>query len=159
MSTQFVYVDKFFVYTICICTNFKVCIRRQIFVYSRQKQIFVYTGLLGYGFNNLSDAKVKENIREADLAELQTIFDAATPKRYDRLDIARKDRLGFLAQDFELAGVTGKTRRGEQELLTLDYSRLTAVLWGVCKRLQARVEALENKGRKAKSRAGRPPSR
>ena len=114
---------------------------------------------VNYGFNNLSDAKIKENIREADLAELQTIFDAATPKRYDRVDVAHKDRLGFLAQDFELAGVTGKTRRGEQELLTLDYSRLTAVLWGVCKRLQARVEALENKGRKAKSRAARPPSR
>ena len=107
---------------------------------------------VNYGFNNLSDTKVKENIRDADLGELLAIFDAATPKRYDRVDVAHKDRLGFLAQDFEHAGVTGKTRRGEQELLTLDYSRLTAVLWGVCKSLQSRIEALEKKP-KAKSRS------
>ena len=100
---------------------------------------------VNYGFNNLSDAKVKENIRDADLGELLTIFNAAAPKRYDRVDVPHKDRLGFLAQDFELAGVTGKTRRGEQELLTLDYGRLTAVLWGVCKSLQNRIEALETK--------------
>ena len=113
---------------------------------------------VNYGFNNLSDAKVKENIRDADLGELLAIFNAATPKRYDRVDVSHKGRLGFLAQDFELAGVTGKTRRGEQELLTLDYGRLTAVLWGVCKSLQNRIEALETKLRtkpkpKAKSRS------
>ena len=107
---------------------------------------------VNYGFNNLSDTKVKENIRDADLGELLAIFDAATPKKYDRVDVAHKDRLGLLAQDFEHAGVTGKTRRGEQELLTLDYSRLTAVLWGVCKSLQSRIEALEKKS-KAKSRS------
>ena len=66
-------------------------------------------------------------------SELLAIFDAATLKRYDSVDVAHKDCLTFLAQDFEHVGVTGKTRRGEQELLTLDYSRLTAVLWGVCK--------------------------
>ena len=93
---------------------------------------------VNYGFNNLSDTKVKENIRDADLGDLLAIFDAATPKRYDRVDVAHKDR--------------GKTRRGEQELLTLDYSRLTAVLWGVCKSLQSRIEALEKKS-KAKSRS------
>ena len=65
---------------------------------------------VNYGFNNLSDTKVKENIRDADLGELLAIFDAATPKRYDRVDVAHKDRLDFLAQDFEHAGVTGKTR-------------------------------------------------
>ena len=107
---------------------------------------------VNYGFNNLSDTKVKENIRDADLGELLAIFDAATPKRYDRVDVAHKDRLGFPAQDFEHAGVTGKTRRGKQELLTLDDSRLTAVLWGVCKSLQSRIEALEKKP-KAKSRS------
>ena len=49
---------------------------------------------VNYGFNNLSDTKVKENIRDADLGELLAIFDAATPKRYDRVDVAHKDRLG-----------------------------------------------------------------
>ncbi len=32
---------------------------------------------------------------------------------------------------------------GGEEIKTLDYSRLTAVLWKVCQDLQARVEALE----------------
>ena len=65
---------------------------------------------VNYGFNNLSDAKIKENIRDADLGELLAIFNTAAPKRYDRVDVPHKDHLGFLAQDFELAGVTGKTR-------------------------------------------------
>ena len=34
---------------------------------------------------------------------------------------------------------------GGEELLTLDYGKLMAALWGVCKRLQARVEALEKR--------------
>ena len=40
------------------------------------------------------------------------------------------------AQDLQHGGVTGKTMWGGEELLTLDYGKLTAVLWGVCKRLQ-----------------------
>ena len=107
-----------------------------------------------YGLNALSDARLKENIREADLEELQAIFDAATPKCYDRTDVPHKSRLGFVAQDFEGAGVTGTARREDRELMTLDFSRLTAVLWNVCKRLQARVDALEKpKKAKAKSRS------
>ena len=105
-----------------------------------------------YGQNDLSDAKVKQNVRDADLEELQAIFDRAAPKRYDRADVDQKDRLGFLAQDLQNGGVTGKTMWGGQELLTLDYGKLTAVLWGVCKRLQARVEALEKPRPKAKAK-------
>ena len=109
-----------------------------------------------YGQNDLSDEKVKQNIRDADLDELQTIFDRATPKRYDRADVDQKDRLGFLAQDLQNGGVTGKTMWGGEELLSLDYGKLTAVLWGVCKRLQARVEALE-KPKKPKTRRAESP--
>ena len=70
-----------------------------------------------YGQNDLSDEKVKQNIRDADLDELQAIFDRAAPKRYDRADVDQKDRLGFL-QDLQ-HGVTGKTMWGGKELLTL----------------------------------------
>ena len=56
---------------------------------------------VNYGLNYLSDSRVKENVRDADLGELQAIFDAAVPKRYDRTDVAHKDWLGFLAQHFE----------------------------------------------------------
>ena len=106
-----------------------------------------------YGLNALSDARLKENIREADLEELQAIFDKAVPKCYDRTDVPHKSRLGFVAQDFEGAGVTGSAHREDQELMTLDYSRLLAVLWGVCKKLQARVDALE-KPKTKKRRTG-----
>ena len=61
-----------------------------------------------YGQNDLSDKKVKQNVRDADLEELQAIFDRAAPKRYDRTDVDQKDRLGFLAQDLQNGGVTGK---------------------------------------------------
>ena len=75
--------------------------------------------------------------KNADLEELQAIFDRAAPKRYDRADTDQKDRLGFLAEDLQHGGVTGKTKWGGRS-----FSRwITAV----CKRLQARVEALENK--------------
>ena len=47
--------------------------------------------------------------------------------------------------NFHSTGVTGMTRQQNEKLLTLNYSRLTAVLWGVCKKLQSRVEALEKK--------------
>ena len=42
---------------------------------------------VNYGFNNLSDEKVKTNIADADLERLQGIFDGAHPKTYDGTDI------------------------------------------------------------------------
>ncbi|CAE7317175.1 unnamed protein product [Symbiodinium microadriaticum] len=96
---------------------------------------------VSYGFNNLSDARIKKNIREADLEALQAVFDAAQPKLYDRSDAEMRDCLGFLAQDFQGSGVTGTTKREGQELLTLDYCRLTAMLWGVMAE-QAALELL-----------------
>ena len=65
-----------------------------------------------YGQNDLSDEKVKQNIRDADLEELQAIFDRAKPKRYDRADVDQKDRLGFLAQDLQHGGRRGAAHTG-----------------------------------------------
>ena len=45
-----------------------------------------------------------------------------------RTDVPHKSRLGFVAQDFEGAGVTGTARHEDRNLMTLDYARLTAVL-------------------------------
>ena len=40
--------------------------------------------------------------------------------------------------------MTGTTRWSDgREMVTLDYSHLTSVLWGVCKGFQARLDALE----------------
>ena len=44
-----------------------------------------------YGQNDLSDARVKQNV---DLDELQAIFDDVAPKRYDREDADLRDRGG-----------------------------------------------------------------
>ena len=81
-----------------------------------------------YGQNDLSD--------ESRTSGTPTW--SAKPKRYDRADVDQKDRLGFLAQDLQHGGVTGKTMWGGEELLTLDYGKLTAVLWGVCKAAERR---------------------
>ena len=45
--------------------------------------------------NDLSDKKVIRNVRDADLDELQTIFDRATPKRYDRVGKGLGGTLSF----------------------------------------------------------------
>ena len=58
----------------------------------------------------------RHHIREADLEELQAIFDKAVLKCYDRTDVPHKGRLGFVAQDFEGAGVTGSARLEDQAL-------------------------------------------
>ena len=55
--------------------------------------------------------RIKQNVRDADLEELQAIFAGVAPKRYDRVNADLKDCLGFIAQDFEGTGVTGTTRR------------------------------------------------
>jgi hypothetical protein len=71
-------------------------------------------------------------------------------KTYERTDLAGK-RIGFIAQDVqgnlpeEFANLVGTrpSEDAEDPFLTLDYSRLVTVLWGVVKNLQARIEALE----------------
>ena len=52
-------------------------------------------------------------------------------------------RLGRLAGT-KWKNLTGTTRWSDgTEMVTLDYSHLTSVLWGVCKSFQARLDALE----------------
>ena len=48
-----------------------------------------------YGQNDLSDEKVKQNIRDADLDELQAIFDRAAPKRYIGPTLTRRTGWAF----------------------------------------------------------------
>ena len=84
------------------------------------------------------------------------IFDAVTPKVYERTDMPGQ-RIGFIAQDVqssappEFANLWG-TRPGAdgEELLTIDYSRLLTIAWAQLKIQQAqivnltsRLEALE----------------
>jgi len=71
-------------------------------------------------------------------------------KSYLRTDLQQR-RVGFIAQDVQAAAsgdwacLLGSTPSDDPEetLLTLDYARLTTVLWGVVKELSARVAQLE----------------
>ena len=105
--------------------------------------------IFGYGFVNLSDRSLKENVRAIPEEELQQTFDAVEPQLYDRIG-AGKDQIGFVAQDVQASGKLGatmcKTKNLDgRELMALDYQKLSVVLWGIVKKLQKRVEKLENK--------------
>jgi hypothetical protein len=100
-----------------------------------------------------SDERIKTSIQDASLEACQQVFDAVQVKTYERTDLAGK-RIGFIAQDIEasspeeFANLHGTRPGGETAdapLLTIDYSRLVCVLWGVVKTLTSRIEALEAK--------------
>ena len=103
---------------------------------------------LRHGHLNASDRRLKTNIRRVPEQHVQRLFEAVEPQYYDRIG-GGKDQLGFIAQDVQAAGKLGeslcKTMSGEEELLALDYQKLSVVLWGVVKSLQKRVEKLEKK--------------
>ena len=98
-------------------------------------------------FTDLSDSRVKTEIAEANVAELLQLFDSVEAKQYKRPDMNGDLRLGFASDDFagtKWKNLTGTTQWSDgTEMVTLDYSHLTSVLWGVCKGFQARLDALE----------------
>ena len=85
-------------------------------------------------FTDLSDSRVKTEIAEADVAELLQLFDSVEAKQYKRPDMNGDLRLGFASDDFagtKWKNLTGTTRWSDgTEMVTLDYSHLTSVLWG-----------------------------
>ena len=108
-------------------------------------------------FVSTSDRAVKQNIVDADLNSVQAVFDAISLKSYQRVDSPGLNRVGFVAQDFEAAlpkefeNIVHMSYATGNPLLSLDYSRASCILWGVCKNQQAalaalvaRVEALES---------------
>ena len=111
--------------------------------------------IVNYGFVNLSDRSLKTNLRPIPQDQAQETFDKLEPQYYDRVD-GPADQIGFVAQDVEAAGPLGKALTKtleDRELMTLDYQKMFVVLWGVCKRLQSRIETLE-KGKRIKRAAG-----
>ena len=108
---------------------------------------------------------MKTEIAEADVAELLQLFDSVEAKQYKRPDMNGDLRLGFASDDFagtKWKNLTGTTRWSDgTEMVTLDYSHLTSVLWGVCKGFQARLDKVEawqaQRGRRTRSCVSRPP--
>jgi hypothetical protein len=108
-------------------------------------------------FQNNSDSKLKDNQTIANIDDMQSIFDNVEVKTYERNDLNGQKRVGFIANEFEavlpdyakhIVG-TGSLKRSEdaeeEEIRTLDYGRLTSILWSVCKNLQRRIEVLESR--------------
>ena len=91
-------------------------------------------------FTNLSDSRVKTEMAEADVAELQQLFDSVEAKQYKRPDMNEDLRLGFASNDF--AGTKWKNldghrevERGHGDVLSPHQRAL-----GVCKGFQARLD-------------------
>jgi hypothetical protein len=112
---------------------------------------YIVNGITAANYFSSSDRALKSDIEDASLQSCQEVFDAVEVKTYERTDLAPGKRVGFIAQDIQqslpaefanLVGTRPETA-GAGELLTLDYSRLVCVLWGVVKNLSSRLEALE----------------
>ena len=104
-----------------------------------------------YGFQNLSDERLKTNVQPLSATEALELFDGVEARSYDRVDGAAQ-QTGFVAQEVYKSGPLGKSfcklkNFEDRELMTLDYQRMTAVLWQTCKSLQKRIEKLEKKKR------------
>ena len=112
--------------------------------------------LTANNFNSSSDAKLKDDQQVAPTADAAAILAAVDVKTYSRNDLDGQKRVGFIAQDLQSAcdgnwtNIVSSSPDVDEEgvetgtsTLQVDYSRLTTVLWSVCKDLTARVAALE----------------
>ena len=108
------------------------------------------------GHSDASDQSLKGNPQDASTADCLNMLSQVSAKTYSRLDLPGSGpRLGFIAQEIDAAcpsawsNLVGSTQykwsgNGDGgEIRTLDYARLTAVLWQCTRSLLARVEALE----------------
>ena len=107
-------------------------------------------------YTSTSDTRIKTDQQQVPYDDCQQIFDNVEAKKYTRTDLEQQ-RAGFIAQGLydvckdEFVCIVGRLQSAdmpaeeidEEPLLTVDYSRLVTVLWGVCKNLQGRVAQLE----------------
>jgi hypothetical protein len=113
--------------------------------------------------HNNSDAKLKDDVAPVDSEKALEVLKAVEPMTYRRNDIADDSpRLGFIAQHVQkavppewanLVGTTGgspeyvdddgNTVPAKASTVTLDYSRLCAVLWSTNRSMLTRIESLE----------------
>ena len=91
-----------------------------------------------------SDRQLKEDIKDADIQSIASVFDSVNIRTYRRNDYEpTRTRIGFISQEVEAAlptefrNIVGEYTKEEEgkdpiALKTLDYSRLVRILWGVC---------------------------
>ena len=105
--------------------------------------------IVASAYNYFSDASLKDDVLDVSESECVAMLEAVTPKTYVRNDLNDEGRrIGFIAQDNAANAppafnVWATTTADGAELLTLDYARLSAILWAMCRNLNARLAALE----------------
>ena len=111
-----------------------------------------YTTFHG-GSTNASDRRLKHRDQVVNESECFNLLRQVNARTYERVDLDSGRRIGFFADDFAdkapAFGLTGTAQHtdaaGDIDILTLDYARLSAVLWTVCQSLLVRVESLEER--------------
>ena len=115
------------------------------------KPLLVSATVTAQGYITTSDERIKNNISHASCEELQKVFNKIDVKTYNRSDVDGGSRVGFIAQDFQEALSDTLFQNivhrvcNEEPTLGLDYSRLTCILWGVCKTQKAELAALADR--------------
>jgi hypothetical protein len=98
-----------------------------------------------------SDQRLKENVKNISLDECLRLIKTVHPKTYNRIDLDREPRIGYIAQDFdqELTDnyrcIMGASEDANGTLLALDYSRMVVILHGALLNAINRIEVLESK--------------
>lgn len=94
-------------------------------------------------YNNSSDARLKENIDDAD--DAASLVDAIQVRKFDWKETGFHQRYGFVAQ--ELQGVFPEAVSGDPEseeaTMAVDYSKLVPMLVKEIQSLRARLAAVE----------------
>ena len=107
---------------------------------------------------SVSTERIKNNITPLDSDLLLDFCNALSPSMYSRVDLGAEPRLGLIAERVQeqitahslptnIIGTRFESieNGGEiEELLGLDYSRITVALLGAVKELTKRVEELES---------------
>ena len=101
-------------------------------------------------FPTSSDARLKAEVLPASLEECARLVQAVRPQIYRRIDLDSGRRLGYIANSWDaelpdgMRNVMG-TVTGEEALLSLDYSKVVAILHGALLSAIARIDALESR--------------
>ena len=124
-------------------------------LYNTRSMVISNVGYVHFyaGHGDASDQSLKSTPVDANIDDCINIVKNVSARTYNRLDIGEAKRIGFIAQEvrdalpIEFANIMNKAPYGsgenEHAILTLDYARLTAVLWQSTKSLLARIETLE----------------
>ena len=106
-----------------------------------------------------ADRRLKDNEKECLIADVGAIVDRVCAKTYERNDRNGELRVGFIADDLKeecqghyacilgeqpILDDEGGEIQGSIPILTVDYPRITSLLWTTVRDLRSRVQALEN---------------